>query len=59
MDRSWRKLWGLIMVVIFELINGIQFGLEHITGEDDDPYTGAVVLNLSIFRFVFMNMKEE
>ena len=47
------------MVVILELINGLQFGVEHITGEEDDEYHYAIVLNLSLFRLVFMKMKED
>jgi hypothetical protein len=47
------------MVVLLELINGLQFGVEHIGGEEDDEYHYAVVLNLSLFRFVFMKMKED
>ena len=44
------------MVVILELINGLQFGVEHVSGEEDDEYHYAIVINLSIFRLVFMKM---
>ena len=57
MDRSWRKLWCVIMVVLLELINGIQLGIEHISGEEDDEFSSAIVLNLSVLRFIFMKLK--
>jgi hypothetical protein len=47
------------MVVMLELVNGLQFGVEHISGEEDDDYHYAIVVNLSFFRFVFMKMKED
>jgi hypothetical protein len=47
------------MVVILELINGLQCGVEHISGEEDDDYHYAIVLNIAILRFVFMKMKQE
>jgi hypothetical protein len=47
------------MVVMLELINGLQFGVEHISGEEDDEYHYAIVINLSILRFVFMKMKQD
>jgi hypothetical protein len=47
------------MIVLLELINGVQFGVEHIGGEEDDEYHYAVVVNLSICRLVFMKMKED
>jgi hypothetical protein len=47
------------MVVMLELINGLQFGVEHIGGEEDDEYHYAVVLNLAVLRFVFMKMKQD
>jgi hypothetical protein len=45
------------MVVVLELVNGVQLGIEYVSGEEDDEYTHAVVLNLSVFRLVFLNMK--
>lgn len=47
------------MVVMIELINGLQFGVEHLSGEEDDEYHYAIVVNLSIFRLVFMKMKQD
>ena len=47
------------MVIMIELINGLQVGVEHISGEEDDEYTYAIVVNLSIFRLVFMKMKQD
>lgn len=47
------------MVVMLELINGLQFGVEHIGGQEEDEYHYAVVINLSLFRLVFMKMKED
>jgi hypothetical protein len=44
------------MVVMLELINGLQFGVEHISGEEDDEYHYAIVINFAILRFVFMKM---
>lgn len=46
------------MVVLLELINGLQFGIEYINGEEEDEYTHAIVLNIAVLRFVFMNMKQ-
>lgn len=45
------------MIVMLELINGLQFGVEHIGGEEEDEYHYAIVVNLSVFRLVFMQMK--
>jgi len=47
------------MVVMLELINGLQAGVEHISGEEDDEYHYAIVVNLALFRLVFMKMKED
>ena len=47
------------MVVMLELVNGLQFGVEHISGEEDDEYHYAIVVNISILRLVFMKMKQE
>lgn len=46
------------MVVMLELVNGLQFGVEHISGEEDDEYHYAIVVNLAVLRFVFMKMKQ-
>lgn len=45
--------------VILELISGLQFGIEHITGEEDDDYHWAIVLNVAILRFVIMGVKPQ
>lgn len=45
-------------VVVVELINGLQLGLEHVSGDEEDEYEGLIALNLFFFRFVFMKMKE-
>jgi hypothetical protein len=47
------------MVVMLEFINGLQLGVEHISGEEDDEYTYAIVLNITFLRLVFMKMKQE
>jgi hypothetical protein len=47
------------MIVMLELINGLQLGIEYIGGEDDDEFTHAVVVNLALLRFVFMSMKQD
>jgi len=46
-------------VVLVELINGIQFGIEHVSGDDDEDYVNLIALNILCFRFIFMKMKEE
>lgn len=46
-------------VVVVELINGLQLGLEHVSGDEEDEYEGLIALNLFFFRFVFMKMKEQ
>lgn len=59
--RYWRLPHPLKenMVVILEFINGLQFGLEHISGEEDeDEYHYAIVVNFALLRIVFMKMKE-
>lgn len=44
----------------FNLINGLVFGLEHVTGnEDDEGMIWMIVLHLFIFRFVFGQMEVE
>lgn len=47
------------MVVMLELINGLQLGVEHISGEEEDEYTYAIVVNFTLLRLVFMKMKQE
>lgn len=47
------------MIVMLELINGLQFGVEHIPGEQEEEYHYAIVLNVAFLRFVFMKMKED
>jgi hypothetical protein len=47
------------MIVLLEFVNGLQFGVEHISGEEDDEYHYAVVLNFTVLRLVFMKMKQE
>jgi hypothetical protein len=46
-------------VVLVEMINGIQLGIEHVTGDDDEDYENFIALNILCFRFIFMKMKEE
>jgi hypothetical protein len=46
-------------VVVVELINGCQLGIEHVSGDEEDEYEGLIALNIFFFRFVFMKMKEE
>ena len=46
-------------VVMVELINGIQVGIEHVSGDDEDEYEGLICLNILMFRFIFMKMKEQ
>lgn len=46
----------------FYLINGLSFGLEHISDdeEEDDEYSEvdwAIVLSLFIFRIAFLKLK--
>jgi len=45
-------------VVMVELINGIQVGIEHVSGDDEDEYEGLICLNILCLRFIFMKMKE-
>jgi hypothetical protein len=47
------------MVVMLELVNGLQVGMEHIAGDEEDEYRYVVLLNLVILRFVFMKMKQD
>ena len=46
-------------VVLVEMINGIQLGIEHVTGDDDEDYENLIALNILCFRFIFMKMKEQ
>ena len=46
-------------MVMLEFINGLQLGVEHISGEEDDEYQYAIVLNITFLRLVFMKMKQE
>jgi hypothetical protein len=46
------------MVVMLEFINGLQLGVEHMTGDEEDEYHYAIILNVTFLRFVFMKMKE-
>lgn len=47
------------MVVMLEFINGLQFGVEHFSGEEEDEYTYAIVVNVSVLRIVLMKMKQQ
>jgi hypothetical protein len=45
------------MMLQLSLINGLVFGIEHMSEEDDEDVSYIVVLHFFIFRFVFMKMK--
>jgi hypothetical protein len=44
-------------MITLELLNGIVFGVEHLTGEDEDEFEWVVVIHLSFFRLVFLKLK--
>lgn len=50
----------MVWFLSFTIVNGLTFGLEHVTGdEDDDGMIWMIVLHLLIFRFVFGQMEVE
>lgn len=42
----------------FTLINGLMFGIEHITGEDEDVFDYIIEVNFLIFRAAWMKLKD-
>ena len=47
------------MMLSINLIYGLAFGIEHDTGDPEDPedYVWAIAVHVGIFRFVFMSFK--
>jgi len=43
---------------IFEIINGVKLGIEHISVEDDEDVHWMIALDLFIFRLGLMKYKE-
>lgn len=59
MDGPRWLLWSVIMWINVELISGLVFGLEHVTGDDDDFFHWAVPIHLGVFRIIFIKLKDE
>lgn len=45
--------------VTFEPIYGLTFGIEHVSGEEEDFYAWAVPIHLGFFRIIFIGLKDE
>lgn len=45
------------MHVQFAMINGIKIGIEHVSAEDDEDIAYLIVLDLIVFRFVFIKYR--
>lgn len=45
------------MMIMFQLIHGLAFGIEHDTGNPQDPddYDWAIAVHLGFLRLVFMS----
>lgn len=44
---------------VFELINGVKIGIEHVTGDEEDDFHFGIVLDFLILRLVILSMKPE
>ncbi len=42
------------MIVAFSLTNGLTFGVEHLSDEDDETFAYMIVIHLSVFKIMLM-----
>lgn len=47
------------MLLTFEFIGGLVFGLEHMTGDEDDEFNWMIGLHLGIIRILFLSLRFE
>lgn len=47
------------MTLVFELINGMKLGIEHVSGDEDDDWNYAIVIDFLLFRLGFFSNREE
>lgn len=48
-----------MMQINLELIGGLAFGIEHVTGEEDDFFDWAIPIHFGFFRFVLIRVRDE
>jgi len=44
------------MTLILELFNGIAFGIEHVSGEEDDEFSWMIAVHILCIRACFYKM---
>ena len=42
----------------FGLINGLKFGIEHVTGDEEDVFESMIEVDFAFLRFVWMKLKD-
>lgn len=48
-----------MLQITLEPTYGLAFGIEHVTGEEDDFFTWAVPIHLGFFRIIFIHIEDE
>jgi hypothetical protein len=56
--NSLTKPHGLIenMTLVLELFNGIAFGIEHVSGEEEDDFSWMIAVHILCIRACFYKM---
>lgn len=47
------------MLLEFSFITGLMFGIEHVSGDEDDDFYWAIALNLGILCIALISFREE
>lgn len=42
------------MIVTLGLINGLVFGIEHMSPDEDEDYSWIVIVHIAVLRFCFI-----
>jgi hypothetical protein len=45
--------------VTIEPVFGLTFGIEHVSGDDEDFFNWAVPIHLGFFRIIFIGVRDE
>ena len=51
--------FNYMVQVTLEPIYGLTFGIEHVSGDEEDFYAWAVPIHLGFFRIIFIGLKDE
>jgi hypothetical protein len=46
-------------MIIFEWLNGLTLGIEHMSGDEDDFFEWAIVVHVAVFRITYAKLIEE